>query len=239
MEPQARQLLEAAARPYAGAGRFAWHFARGKLRRDPVFLSLLRHGLLPGEGNLVDLGCGQGLLLSLLAAAKAQHAAGGWPQGWPAPPTRLALRGIDSHARRVALARRALGGSARVDLHDLRELADVDLRPCSAIVLLDVLLYLAEAEQERVIDAVSAALAPGGLLLLREPDADAGLAFRATRWSARIDAAVRGKLGVRLRCRSATQWTAALSRRGFAVDMHPMSQDTPFANVLFAARKVV
>src|SRR6267378_2185993 len=33
MDPQFRPLLEAASRPYAGAGRYAWHFARGKLRR--------------------------------------------------------------------------------------------------------------------------------------------------------------------------------------------------------------
>jgi hypothetical protein len=32
LDPQFRLLLEAASRPYAAAGRYAWHFARGKLR---------------------------------------------------------------------------------------------------------------------------------------------------------------------------------------------------------------
>jgi predicted TPR repeat methyltransferase len=136
----------------------------------------------------------------------------------------------------VRLACRALGSGAQVDLQDLHHL---ELRPCSAIVLLDVLLYLGEAEQERVIEKAAAALEPGGLLLLREADAGAGFAFRVTKWSARVEAAMRGGLRQRLRCRSAAHWTAELARRGFAVDAQPMSQGTPFANVLFVARKVV
>jgi predicted TPR repeat methyltransferase len=104
--------------------------------------------------------------------------------------------------------------------------------------MLDVLLYLGEAEQARVLDGAAAALEPGGLLLLREPDAGAGLAYRITKWSARFDAARRGGFA-RLSCRSAARWTAELASRGLAVDAAPMSEGTPFANVLFAARKVV
>jgi SAM-dependent methyltransferase len=236
MHPFGSELIEAAARPYRGAGRYAWNFARGKLRHDPVFLALLRLGILPDRGSLVDLGCGQGLLLSLLTAAKEQHAAGRWPPDWPAPPARLALRGIDSHADRVRLARGALGGGAQIELRELREL---DLQPCSAIVLLDVLLYMDEAGQERVLENAAAALEPGGLLLLREPDASAGFAFQATKWGARLDAALRGRLAQTLCCRSAASWQATLQRRGLAVDAQPMSQGTLFANVLFVARKVV
>jgi trans-aconitate methyltransferase len=220
MHPQLSQLLDAAARPYGEAGMLARHFARGKLRHDPVYLALLRRGLLPDQGSLVDLGCGQGLLLSLLNAAK----------------THLALHGVDSHAGRVRLARRALGNRAQIDL---RGVSDFDFRPCTVIVLVDVLLYLDEAEQARVLDKSVAALEPGGLLLLREADASAGLAYLMTRWSARFDAARRGSFAPRLRCRSAADWTAELTRRGFAVDAAPMSEGTPFANVLFVARKVV
>lgn len=236
MDPQVKDLFEAATRPYREAGRYAWSFARGKLRHDPVFLFLLRAGLLPERGSLLDVGCGRGVLLSLLAAAKQQHAAGRWPRDWPAPPAHLALRGLDSHAARVQLAGRALGGSAQVELRDLR---DFEFAPCSVIVMLDVLLYLHAGEQERVLEKAAAALEPGGLLLLREPDAGAGLAFHATRCSALLEAALRGSFAQKLRCRSAGDWSAALARRGLAVDAQPMSRGTPFANFLFVARKVV
>jgi SAM-dependent methyltransferase len=236
MDPRTRQLLEAATRPYRPAGRYAWHFARGKLRRDPVFLALLRRGLLPDRGSLLDIGCGQGLLLSLLNAAKEQYHAGLWPPDWPAPPLHLALRGIDLRLQRVQLARHALGGSAQVDACDVR---DLDIPACSVIVLVDVLMYLGETEQERVMRKVAAALEPGGVLLLREADAGAGFAFQATKWGERLAGALRGELRQQLRYRSAAHWMAQLAARGLAVEALPMSEGTPFANVLFVARKVV
>jgi SAM-dependent methyltransferase len=234
MDPQVRPLFEAATRPYIGAGQYAWHFARGKLRHDPVFFSLLRRGLLPDRGSLLDLGCGQGVLLSLIRAAKEQYRAGLWPRDWPAPPLNLGLRGIDLSAGRVQAARRALGGSVQVNLGDLREF---DLQPCSAIVMLDVLHYLGEEEQGRVIEKAAGALEPCGLLLMREADADAGFAFQVTEWSERIAGALRGHFRQRLHFRSAVHWIAELAGHGFAVSAEPVSEGTPFANVLFVARK--
>ena len=235
MDPQVRPLFEAATRPYIGAGQYAWHFARGKLRHDPVFFSLLRRGLLPERGNLLDLGCGQGVLLSLIRAAQEQYRAGLWPRDWPAPPLNLGLRGIELSAGRVQVARRALGDSVQVDQRDLR---DFDFPPCSVIVMLDVLFYLGEAEQGRVIEKAAGALEPGGLLLMREADAGAGFAFQATRWGEWIAGALRGEFGQQLHYRSLVQWIAVLAGRGFAVSAEPMGEGTPFANVLFVARKV-
>ncbi len=217
------------------AGKYAFHFARSKLRFDPVYLALLRHGLLPHEGTLLDLGCGQGLLLSLLRAAKEQHAAGRWPRDWPAPPQHLALRGIDAHAGRIGTARRALNDSVHVEQRDLRGL---DLpRPCSVITMIDVLLYLPEGEPERLIRKAAQALGPGGMLLLREPDAGAGLAFRLTQFGSWFDALTRGRWGAPIMYRSAAHWSALLASEGLRVEAQPMSEGTPFANVLFVARK--
>ena len=68
------RLLDRASEPYRSAGRFAWHFARGKLGRDPVFRHLLAAGLIPEGARVLDIGCGQGLLASLLRGLRAQ-----WP----------------------------------------------------------------------------------------------------------------------------------------------------------------
>ncbi len=236
MDPQLKPLFEAATRPYNEAAHYAWHFARGKLRHDPVFFSLLRRGLLPDGGSLLDLGCGRGILLSLLRAAKEQYQAGSWPLGWPAPPLNLGLRGIEVNKRRVQIARRVLGESVRVDQGDLR---DIDLTPSSVIVMLDVLFYLDEKSQDRLLDKAAGALEPGGLLLLRETDAGAGFAFQVTKWAERIAGALRGDFKQQLRYRSAVQWTATLEELGFSVRVEPMSEGTPFANLLFLARKSV
>jgi len=234
MHPQLRLLIDAAACPYGVAGKYAKHFARGKLRHDPVFFFLLRHGLLPDRGSLLDLGCGQGILLSLLKAAKDQYLAGRWPQDWPAPPLNLGLRGVELREDRAQAAQRALGAGAPVETGDLRELA---FPSCSVIVLLDVLLYLDAAVQMRVIAQAAAALEPGGLLLLREADAGAGLAFRMTQWGEWIAGALRGEFAQQVHYRRTAQWVAALAAHRFEVRTEPMSAGTPFANVLFVARK--
>src|SRR5689334_24082762 len=151
-------LLDAAASLYQG--RSARQFARNKLRFDPVFISLLRDGRLPDRGTLLDLGCGQGLLLALLLAGRDQFERGSWPQDWRRPP-QLTLQGIEIDGERAATARQALGERARVVPADIR---DAEFPSCAAAVLLDVLLYMTEDEQERVLLKAVNALEPDGLL---------------------------------------------------------------------------
>ena len=233
MDPQHKALLEEAARPYLGAAASARRFARSKLRFDPVFSALLQRGCLPEGGALLDLGCGQGLLLALLVAARDQFNRGQWPPGWPPPPN-LILQGIELDPNRASVAQHALVNQARVTRHDIRDAA---FPPCSAIVLIDVLMYLEERDQFRVLEKAAAALDPGGVLLLREADASAGYAFLMTRWSERLLETLRGRWRNRLHYRGAVQWTGLLEALGFSVTTEPMSAGTPFANVLFVARK--
>jgi len=235
MDSQLRPLFDATTRPYIDAGRYAWHFARGKLRHDPVFFSLLRLGLLPDRGDLLDLGCGQGILLSLLKTAKEEYRAGRWPRGWPQPPLNLRLRGMELSERRVRAAQRALGGAAQVIQGDVR---DLELPQSSVITIFDVLFYLEIEEQRHLLDKVAGALEQGGLLLVRETDSGGGFAFAMSRWSERFAAVLRGDFRQREHYRSAPEWTAELESRGFSLDVQPMSAGTPFSNFLFVARKV-
>lgn len=228
-----RDLVAAAARPYRRCGRYAWHFTRGKLGGDPVFRHLLGHPLLPARGRLLDLGCGQGVLTALLRAAAERHAIGDWPADWPTPPDALATQGLELSPKRVRIAQAALGTDA-VMQGDIR---NIDLPPCDAIVILDVLLYLRPDEQAAVLARCADALLPGGILLLREADADGGLPFQITRWAERIASAARGRWRQPLTYRPAADWSALLDSLGFNTTALPMSQGTPFANTLFIARR--
>jgi hypothetical protein len=174
------------------------------------------------------------VLLALLAAAREEYRQGRWPPGWPPPPLRLELHGVEQHPDRVWMAQRALGDGARIAQCDVRE---ADLPRCSAIAAFDLLLYLRPDEQERLLEKAAAALEPGGVLLLREADAAAGFAYRVTRWSAQAGAMGLNGLWPSLYCRSAREWAGALERLGFSVSAEPVSAGTPFANVLFVARK--
>jgi SAM-dependent methyltransferase len=226
-------LLDAASAPYRRAGRFAWRFARGKLGMDPVFRHLLRHGLIAPNARVLDIGCGQGLLASLLRECAALEARGAWPSGWAAAPSGARVTGIELMQRDVQRAQAALGDTAEFVCGDMRTtpFPEVD-----AVVILDVLHYITVPEQNEVLTRVRRALPASGLLLLRVGDAANVRAFRVSQWVDSVVLFVRGHRISSRHGRTLAQWIAQLESLGFEVTSEPMSQGTPFANVLLVAR---
>jgi SAM-dependent methyltransferase len=163
-----QRLLDEATAPYRAAGRFAWHFARGKLGRDPVFRGMLERGDFNHGGRVVDIGCGQGLLVSLLQRCGALAEAGQWPASWPKAPVVTAYTGIELMPRDVQRATASVGGlelpggdHPRFVCGDMRH---TPLPACDLVVILDVLHYVDHAAQDallaRVRDAQMAAVEP-------------------------------------------------------------------------------
>ncbi len=231
--PEVHSLIEETAYRYLGSGMFDWEFVRGKLRHDPVYLQILHQGLLPQEGRLLDLGCGRGILLSLLLTARDRFQRSLYPEGWPPPPA-LDLQGIETGFKTAQAARAALGDQAKIEILDLR---DSELPPSRVVLLLDVLHYLPAAAQENLLRRIADALEPGGLLLIRDADAGAGWRFIATRIQERICALARRHWQQRFHYRSAAEWSRLLETAGFEVDLQPMGMGTPYGNVLLTATK--
>jgi SAM-dependent methyltransferase len=227
-----RALVDAASAPYRKAGRYAYHFARGKLSTDPVFRAILERGLLQRHDRILDLGCGQALLASWLLAASRCNARGTWPRGWPPPAQSPTVRGIELMPREVARANRALGDSCDVIQGDIRSAA---FGAADAVVILDVLHYIDACAQREVLQRVRAALPPGGLMLLRVGEAAGGLRFHITQCADRLTMILRGHGAIATHCRSVKEWRELLARCGFDCEAIPMSRGTPFANVLLIA----
>ena len=80
------ELVRRASDRYVSMSITAWEFARGKLRNDPVYRSAVYDSLLGGPApfagrTVVDVGCGQGLMLAMLAEVRREVRAGAWPGG--------------------------------------------------------------------------------------------------------------------------------------------------------------
>jgi SAM-dependent methyltransferase len=234
LPPQAawQQLHAGASERYRSGGRFAYHFARGKLGRDPVFRALLQLGAVPPQARVLDIGCGQGLLASLLAACDAMAAAHRWPGGWGAAPVHTRYTGIDLMPRDIARAQQALAGLTPPPTLLCGDMCSTPFPPCDVVVVLDVLHYVDIAAQDDVLARVRAALGSGGRLLLRVGDASQRWGFAASQWVDRIVTSVRGHRAPPTYGRTLEQWRAALQALGFTVQPLPMSRGTPFANVL-------
>lgn len=230
-----KALVRAASEPYRAVGRFSHGFARGKLGTDPVFRHVLGHGLIPPRAHVLDIGCGQGVLAGLLRAAPAQAARGEWPQHWAAVPDGTRVTGIELMAKDVARARSALGTATDAEfVHgDMRQ---TPFAPADVVVIFDVLHYVTIAEQDAVLARVRSALPAGGRLLLRVGDASPGPRFRLSQIVDRLVTLGRGHRRMPMFGRPLAAWIARLEALGFAVQAQPMSQGTPFANVLLVAR---
>jgi SAM-dependent methyltransferase len=227
--PTWRSLVESASAPYARRSRFALHFARGKLRWDPVFRHLVGRGLIAPRSRVLDIGCGQGLLASLLNAATAQAQRGSWPSDWAEAPAEARVTGIELVPRDVSRARDALGRNADFVCGDMRDTA---FPKVDAVVILDALHYVSLAEQDEVLSRARAALEAGGRLVLRVGDAAPRRGFAVSQWVDRIVALARGRRARPRPGRTLAEWQGRLVALGFVVSSLPMHRGTPFANVL-------
>ncbi len=232
-DPLFGALVRRASDRFVATSIVAWEFARGKLRGDSIYRAVLTGGVLPSAGRggtLVDVGCGSGLMLALLAEAAACWRAGEWPGDRAAPPVFDRLVGIELRPRVARIARRALGDRATIVEGDARRLAPVS---CDAILFFDLLQMVPRADQEQLLRSMAELLTPEGVILVREADAGAGWRFQAVRAGNRFKAIAFGHWRQTFHFRTSAGWVALFERLGLGVSRQDTGDGTPFANVLF------
>jgi 2-polyprenyl-3-methyl-5-hydroxy-6-metoxy-1,4-benzoquinol methylase len=131
--------------------RDRWH-VRGRWKSCPVPLV---EAEVPAEGRVLEVGCGHGLVSVHLALVS---------------PERVVV-GTDIDERKIELARRAgeampAHRPAFVHGHD----GELPPGPWDAIVVVDVLYLLSRDDELRLLDRCIDALAPGGVLVVKETD---------------------------------------------------------------------
>lgn len=230
-------LLDAAVKPYEQAGKFARHFARGKLAGDPVFREILARGLIEPHSHVLDIGCGQGLLSAWLMAAGKLGSHSAWPSEWKNAPRGVTVKGIELMPADVVRAEKALAAHKERFKFEGGDMCKTHLENAQTVVILDVLHYVPYPAQADVLQRVFMALEHQGLLILRVGDAAGGLPFKVSNWVDYMVTLARGHGLSRLYCKPVYEWVSQLTKLGFQVETKPMSQGTPFANVMLLARK--
>jgi uncharacterized protein (DUF2062 family)/SAM-dependent methyltransferase len=210
----------------------SWEVARAKLSADRVYRTALLEGLIPPGASVLDVGCGRGLMLAVLAEARRRVASGA--DGAHDLPRLASLTGIELRPRIAALARNALGEDATIVVADVKTAA---VQPVDAILVFDVLHMLPYEEQMVVARQLVEALAPGGVLLLREADAGGGWRFRLVRFGNRVHAILTGRWRQPLCFRSMAQWRVLFEQMGLHAAAAPSAANELSANRLFVLRR--
>lgn len=129
-------------------------FVRGRLASAPLFEVARR----APNGRVVDAGCGHGLVVALLAAGH---------------PERQVV-GLDPDPRKIDWARASVGRlpNVRLEVGTVEALAAREPESFDAAVVCDVLYLLPKEQWRSFLCACHALLKPGGVLLLKEAEAD-------------------------------------------------------------------
>ena len=228
-------FLWKAADRYLVAGVTPWEFARQKLTSDPVYFDVLRRNVLPQRGPVA-----RRRLRTGTAAVNARHGSRRGGAKGAGRPSGQCHRNSPCTASSCSRGSCAWRASHLVPMHPSKKAMSATrlAGQWDAIALVDVLHMLKRPDQEAVLATVSAALAPGGVLLIREASAGASWRFAMVYLTNRTKAILQGRWRQPLNFRSRRAWCSALEGLGLTVDASDASRGTPFRNVLIVGREV-
>jgi SAM-dependent methyltransferase/uncharacterized protein (DUF2062 family) len=192
------------------------HYVRIKLLTDPLAEQL--DALDRPLGQVTDVGCGRGQFGFLL------HSLG----------KVRSLYGFDWDAAKIATAKEAAEGAGRFVVADLRE---PPLEPTDTVLLFDVLHYLDEVTQKRLLERIFAALRPNGILLFRDVNKNHGFTASLTRFFERVGTLFGMNRSDQLVFRSAIEIDAELRALGFELLSSPSSNTAFLDNQLWVYTK--
>lgn len=204
--------------------RWHYHYARTKLRCDPLYGGVVA-ALAGSDASVLDLGCGLGLLAHCLRASALC----------------LPYRGVDNDAGKISVAREA---AARAMLADTAfECIDLSQTDASqplrqhrgSVAILDVLQFLPPQAHAPLIDAAVACLTPGARLLIRTGLADGSERARVTRAVDSLSRALRWMNSGPKRYPERATLQAQLDSHGLDTQFVPLWGRTPFNNWLLVA----
>jgi len=218
LEQQIDQVIGRAQQRFLAAHPRYRYYARYKYRLDPVYRALCQK--VPPGAEVLDLGCGLGMLpIALAEAGRGRQ-----------------ICGLDWDAEKIAVGQRAAADLQQVTLRRA-DIHQSELPACEVVTLIDVLHYYEPSQQDALLSRVVAALRPGGLLLIRETDPAGRSGAGLTRLIERAMVRLGWNLGPKVTYRSLDELRGFLETLGFTVETSELAATTHPGNVLLTCRK--
>lgn len=193
-------------------------YLRIKFRICPI---LRTEAYVPDTGELVDLGCGNGLFAAIMKL------------GSPA----RSIVGIDLDARKIAEARKSLARVPHLDFR-LGNIVDTEYPPADVYTIIDVLYLIPVDLQNTILRRCAAALKPGGTLVFKEMDKKPRWKYLWNMFQETISVKIVGfTLGSRFHFRSREDYVRTLEALGFSVEVVPVHYGYAYSHILYIARK--
>ena len=140
--------LQTAWKAFAGAGLPTRLHVLARTLTCP-FTPLMER--FPATGRLLDVGCGHGLLVHLLAKDPSRR--------------HLRIHGIDHDAAKIAIARRAAVAGVEFSTDRLRHFPESAF---DAVAMVDVLYTVRQSAWGEILGGCARVLKPGGRLIVKE-----------------------------------------------------------------------
>jgi predicted exporter/2-polyprenyl-3-methyl-5-hydroxy-6-metoxy-1,4-benzoquinol methylase len=159
-------------RLYRYQGPYVTQFVYWKMKTDPLFAAV--EAAAPARGQILDLGCGYGIVAHWLTLFVGERT----------------VVGVDFDADKIRVAQATARANACVtfEQHDILEWPECPA--CDCVLLCDVLHYFPHELKAEVLRKAFRALRPGGRLLLRDAfsrdTARHRAVVRAEKWAVRF-----------------------------------------------------
>jgi 2-polyprenyl-3-methyl-5-hydroxy-6-metoxy-1,4-benzoquinol methylase len=175
---------------------------------------------VPPSGEILDLACGFGMLSAYLALSSEARQ----------------VKGVDISQRRIGVAKSVSAQISNVTFQ-CGDVLQYPLGECHCILLIDALHYFVPSVQNELLRRCHESIAPGGRLLVRDPDRDRDLRHLVTRLHETVMTKSGFTEGDMLCFRSFAELGDYLQGLGFIVNALPMWHGTPFADTLLICKK--
>lgn len=172
--------------------------------------------LLPNDGTITDLGCGEGLLSNYLALAS---------------PKRKII-GFEIAPERLARAKKCVKNT----FFNVGDIVKIQYPPCDAVVIFHVLHHLAnKSAQGIVLEKAKKSLKKGGKLVIVEVHVKPTLKYLAA-WVADhflVPWVFEKRFFTPAYFRKEREWISLLKKMGFKVKVREETSGRPFPNIIF------